>query len=468
MSNDQPMEWLYRSINQRQRAEDVADTILQLHQSHLTPSEQACLQKAAQGSLRQSLMTYTSMLQDFAAPDGLQRQVAKAIDLFSTAYRLDPAVCDQPDIVEQFIRHISQEIHKTFGQSDFKADRLNRQARSAQGMDISKRRYNKLFRHLTRMEAKLKRLIAELQKLRVTKIGKSGLAQILTFDDFTHDHDTAYFIAYYVAQMNRRSEFTIYGQQRPYDEIADMLFQRCQENPHTCWWAIAHVYPASEVLARLTDQQKGELLGQWYSILNEVATLLSQVWGRSNIERSTMIVRRGNDSSTWNNIASAWNTARSNWIALLYAMGAEEILQTICVGKVLRLMAADVVRWHASVGGQLDPDTAVWNELPLPWEVLSGQAACTLEQVKITCDKYQVDPIAKSWIAPRRDGQPIAFTATPELVHGVTVANPVLAKVLRDAGYFSGKVRQQNLPLDHELHQSTLQDHHQRLQDQNF
>jgi hypothetical protein len=457
MSSDQDIQWLYRSINQRQRAEDVADAILQLHQSHLTPSEQAH-QKAAQGSLRQSL----------TAPDGLQRQVAKAIDLFSTAYSLDPEVCTQPDIVEQFIRHISQEIHKAFGHSDFKADRLNRQARSAQGMDISKRRYNKLFRHLARMEAKLNRLIAELQKLRVTKIGKSGLAQILSLEDFTHDPDTAYFIAYYVAQMNRRSEFTIYGQQRPYDEIADMLFQRCQQNPHTHWWAIAHVYPAPEVLTQLSDQQKGELIGQWYSILNEVATLLSQVWARSTIQRSTMIVQRGNDSSTWNNTASAWNTARNNWIALLYAMGAESLLQKICVGKVLRLMAADVVYWHASVGGQLDPDTAVWNELPLPWEVLSGQAACTLEQVQLTCDKYQVDPIAKGWIAPRRSGQPIAFTATPELVHGVAVANPILAKVLRDAGYFSGKALAPNLALNPELHQSTLQDHHRRLQDHNF
>ena len=51
----------------------------------------------------------------------------------------------------------------------------------------------------------------------------------------------------------------------------------------------------------------------------------------------------------------------------------EEILDRICLGKVLRLMAADVAAWHRLAGGGLDPDTQVWNDLPLPWEVISGR-----------------------------------------------------------------------------------------------
>lgn len=68
-----------------------------------------------------------------------------------------------------------------------------------------------------------------------TKVGKSGLAHILSHEDFFKDSDTACFIAYYVARSNLRSEFTIYGQQRPYDQIADMLFKRCRNNAKTNW-----------------------------------------------------------------------------------------------------------------------------------------------------------------------------------------------------------------------------------------
>lgn len=467
MTNFERMQWLYRSLNQRRRPEDVADHILELSKDQLDRAERGRLQKVAKGSLRQSFFGYTSMLEEFAQPVGLQRQVAKAIELFTTAHPLEAQACDQPNVVEQFIRHISQEIHKAFGSNDFKADRLNRQMRHERGMDISRRRYNKLFRHLTRMETKLTKLIGELKKLMFTKVGKSGLAHRLSWEDFSADQNSACFIAYYTARSNLRSEFTIYGQQRPYDEIADLLFRRCRHQATTNWWAIAQVYPTQEVLAQLSDSQKGELLGQWYGVLQEIAQLLQQVWERSNINRATMVVRRGNDSSTWNNTASAWNTARNHWISLLYAMGAEGILETICFGKVLRLMAADVVAWHYRAGGQLDPDTAIWNELPLPWEVLSGQHSCNLALVESVCRKHNVNPVQKGWTVPRPTGQPVAFTPTPELVHGVSVTNPMLAEALRQAGFFSGKATKRSIPLAAEIHHSTLQEHHERLLDQN-
>jgi hypothetical protein len=465
MTDNDRIQWLYASLDRRQRPEDVADTIISVLDRDLTSTERNCLQQAAKGSLQQNLVGYTSMLEDFARPEGLDLQAAKALDLFATAYPLDLQVCDRPEAVEAFIRHISLEIHKSFGGNNFKADRLNRQARSDRGMDISKRRYNKLFRHLVRMETRLARLIYQLKKLTFTKVGKSGLAHEIAWEEFARYRDTACFIAYYVARSNLRSEFTIYGQQRSYDNIADMLFQRCRSNAETNWWAIAHVYPTQEVLGYLIDSQKGNLLGKWYGILTEIATLLEEVWHSSTIDRSTMIVRRSNDSSTWNSTATAWNTARKNWIALLYAMEAEEILQTICVGKVLRLMAADVVAWHRSQGGQLDPDTAVWNELPLPWEVLSGQQSCTLELVETTCHKHHVDPVQKGWTTPPPSKLPVAFKPTPELVHGVSVANPMLAKVLRDAGFFSGKTANGSIDPDGNLHQDTLIEHYRRVQD---
>jgi hypothetical protein len=189
----------------------------------------------------------------------------------------------------------------------------------------------------------------------------------------------------------------------------------------------------------LTDTQKGQLLGTWLTVLGEIAELLREVWEQSRINRETMIVRRGNDSSTWNNTANAWNKARASWIALLHALGMREELDSICFGKVLRLMAADVAAWHRSAGGDLDPDTKVWNEVPLPWEVLSGEIACTREMVEEVCRKYKVDPVKNGWTAPPPEKKVAAFRPTPELVHGVTVSNPQLAAALRKAGWFSGK-----------------------------
>lgn len=467
MNRKEAIDWLYASLNQRRRPEDVAQYISELAREQLSSERLAILQRAAKGSLKQKLFGYTSMLEDFNTPVGLQTQIATAIDLFQTAYIVEPNAGDRPELVEQFLRHINQEIHKTFGANDFKADRLNRCQRKAQGLDISKRRYNKLFRHLTRMEKKLDRLILELKKLALNKVGKSGLAHTLSQAEFSQDLNTAYFITYYVARCNLRSEFTIYGQTRPYDRIAEMLFQRCQNSTTTNWWAIAHVYPTPEVLNHISDEQKGELLGRWYQVLEQTAQLLKDVWQKSIIDRQTMIVRRGNDSTTWNNTANAWNTARKHWISLLYAMGAQKILQTVCIGKVLKLMAADVVAWHYSAGGTIDPDTAVWNELPLPWEVLSGERMCNLEKIEQACRKHQVDPIKQNWIAPMPKAQTVPFTPTPELVHGVSVTSPNLAKVLRASGFFSGRKIKRKIPQAHKIYYSTLQEHYQRLQNEN-
>ena len=101
-------------------------------------------------------------------------------------------------------------------------------------------------------------------------------------------------------------------------------------------------------------------------------------------------------------------------------------------------MAADVVAWHLSTGGKLDPKTEVWNKLPLPWEVFLDQAICTKEMVINYCKQAGIDAEKSGWIAPRTHG--IAeFKPTPELVHGVAISNPFLATVLKRHKYFSGK-----------------------------
>jgi hypothetical protein len=433
------MDALFTTLNQRKRPEDVAQMVLEQLRDNLLPWQERLLDRAAHGSLKRQFWGYTSMLQEFACPVGLRRQVAKANELFATAYPLSPEQCDDPQIVEVFLLHVDREVWKAYGKNDFRHDRLNAEARAAAGLDISKRRYNKLWRHLKRMEQKLGRLVREIKKREFQQVSKSGLAHTLSWEEFRKNENSACFIAYYTARCRLRSEFTIYGQQRPYDEIADMLLERCRADAEANWWAIAHVYSAHEVLGRLTDAQKGELLGRWFGILQEVGALLAETWERSDINRATMVVRRGNDSSTWNNTAGAWNKARDAWIELVYALGMEAMLDSLCFGKALRLMAADVVAWHRLAGNTLDPNTFVWSELPLPWEVLRGQATCTRGRIEAVCHKHGLDPEKSGWVAPRPRTHIAAFRPTPELVHGVTVGNPYLASLLKKAGFFSGK-----------------------------
>lgn len=466
--------WLYESLNRRQRPEDVAETARHLLAGRLSVGEKWVLFRAGEGALSRIVGGYTSMLQEFASVVGMRRQVEKAGELFASAYPMETAMCDDPQAVADFVRHISGEIQKAFGQSDFKDDRMNREARQTAGLgDISRRRYNKLFRLLARMEAKTATLTREMKKAEFTKVGKSGLAYRLRREDLA-DTPTLAFVAYLAARKNLRSEFTIYGQAKAYDTVADTLFARLRRNSQTTnWFAVAHIHPTKEVLAHLTDTEKGALLGIWYSLLSEIGELLGEIWEASEIRRETMVVKRGNDSTTWNNTASAWNTARSAWLALLHAMGAaDNVLSAVCPGKVLRLIAGDVTAWHLAAGHKPDPNLAVWNDLPLPWEVLRGEATCTRETVAQACRAHNVDAEKEGWLAPRPPGKPAAFAPTPELVHGVSVGSPALASVLKAAGFFGGKAKLSNDDTEIGevtdaalLHGETLRQHHERLEE---
>ena len=121
------------------------------------------------------------------------------------------------------------------------------------------------------------------------------------------------------------------------------------------------------------------------------------------------------------------------------ASGADGLLEPFCPGKVMRLMAADLAYWHQSSVGDVDPDTKVWAFLPMPWDVISGKTRCTRADVEGACRETGVDPAARGWTAPRAHGAVAEFKPTPELVHGVEVADPQWAALLRRAGVFSGK-----------------------------
>lgn len=433
------IQQLYKTLDERKRPEDVAEMIVDIIKSDLKIQEHAILSKAANHSLKNSFYGYTSMLETFGVAIGAGKQIKKAVEIFKISEKENSGY-NNVDEIEAFLKEVSSLIHKDIGQNDFRKDRLNKDLRKLAGMDISKRNYNKKWRLLKRIEIRLQKFIHESKKIELQKISKHGLSHTISFEDFSADLNTACFIAYFNARSNLRSTFTNQSQDRPFDEICDMLFNRCKQNPkETNWSAISYIYSSREVLQHLTDEQKGNLLGKWTVILEEISGFLEMLWNENDIYRKTMAVKKGNDSTTWNNTAGAWNKARDHWMNLIYALGLDSILEDLCFGKVMRLMAADVIAWHLSTGGKIDPNTEVWNNVPLPWEVFQERAFCNKETIVNACKEAGIDPEKSGWIAPRIHGVS-PFKPTPELVHGVMVSNPFLAKVLRQNKYFSGKI----------------------------
>jgi len=382
---------------------------------------------------------WSSMRTVFRAPVNPARRFAKARELALLFLQARLPEGDEPDALELVLKELNDLIGKPPSSASFKLDRLNGEQRVSRGLQLSRRRYNKLFRLIGRLEAKLARLRIEEAKHRLLLISKAGLAPELTIDQLGDNVPTAAFVAYYSARMKLRSEFTIAGQQKPFDDLAAGLLRLCEKDPATSWYAIAHVFPRRDVLARLTEQQKGELLGRWFAILSELAERLEGAWRRTEIDLETMIVRRGNDSSTWNLFAAAWNRARDHWIALVEALGIDGLLDQMLPGKVMRLMAADVAAWHRSTGGEIHPDTKVWRDLPKPWDVLRLEAHCDRATIEAACARAGINPVKSGWSAARPRTTVAAFRPTPELVHGVEVGNPYMAAFLRRLGAYSGR-----------------------------
>lgn len=320
--------------------------------------------------------------------------------------------------------------------TDFKTGRMTR-AQREKVPEIPKghHAYNKRFRILRRLEAKYADYARVARQRQLAQTAKSGLASEISYEEFSRDENTARFVAYYTATLNRRSIFTWGKQERAFDSNADALYRRL--NGSANWLAVAYVYPREEVLARLTDGERGRLLGAWFGVMKECASILGGLASTQSLDLKNMVVHRGNDSSTWNESAGAYNKARDGWIACLHAIGCEAMLDGFCPGKALRLMAGDVAFLHRAFGDGLEPDTAVWHELPKPWDVISGAAALTRGTVEAECFRRGIEG-GKGWYAPRAKGAVAAFRPTPELVHGVAVSSPELAALLRKLGAFAG------------------------------
>ncbi len=433
------MSELHAHLHGRSRPEDVAECVLRAIGPELDARTKKLLTRAASGSYARTYEAYSSTASTFFhAVVHAEPQVAVARTLFGAAPLtatlpvLSAVECRDATRLELFVREASALIHREFGSRT----KLDKRSRFALGLMKGHRWYGKRFRLLVRLEEKILRMVRADRRFDIVRISKSNLATQLDRDTFASDLASACFVAYYGSRMSVRSVFTNGSQDRPYDEIAEGLLAHCTARTPN-YFAIAHALPDRKIVRHLSEEERGKLLAKAFDVLVDTADLLREVWGKSHIDRSTMIVRRGNDSSTWNESAGAWNKARESWISLLHALGMEALLERMLPGKVMRLMAADVAAWHRLSGGKVHPDTAVFAALPLPWDVLSGDATCSRALVISTCEAAGAQ--LEGWVGPRSERVAAPFRPTPELVHGVAVSSPALAKTLRKLGVFSGK-----------------------------
>ena len=417
---------LYQTIQNRYRPEDIIKILKDEFYQEFTPYQKGLLTK----SLGRYYFSYMST--KFADAADLSKQ----LNICEILFKIKAPTLQSVDGVTLFVNALKKELQVTG--VDFKTDRATKKDREQKGLDKNHAQYNKKFRALRRLVLKFETWKDVKVVKDLAKVAKSRLATKINYGMFEEDQASAFFIAYMVASLNERSQFTVNPQDRAYDKVANMLFNRIGEDTGN-WLAIAYVHPVPEVLKHLTEEEKGSLLGTWYSVMVTSAGVLEKSSKENELDLVNLVVRRGNDSSTWNEAAGAFNKSREGWINSLYSLGAEDLLEKFTPPKALRLMAADVVAMHSRFGsGGLEGDTAVWGELPRPWDVISGNQTCTRQMVEDACKKHKIE--GKGWISPRKKSV-ADFKPTNELVHGVAVSSPELASQLKKLGYYSGKVK---------------------------
>ncbi len=422
---------LYSTLKGRERPEDIARRIVdspEFLNIGLDRTARKLLERGADAARRYG----SYMAQSFEQASNLGRQIDVAKALFAGVAAPDEANDAQAvhDYLARLVYALRIEGHDFLAH---RATRAQRRALNVETVATGHRAYNKRFRLLARMAAKLKAWEQNLDRRELAQCAKSRLATRIKIDELT-DPLSACFVAYFTARSNVRSVFTSGKQDRAFDDVCDALFRQLDPEKAN-WLAIAHVHVDPDVLAHLDDTAKGRLLAAWFGVMERAARILAEQTRKGGLELGSMIVRRGNDSSTWNEAAGAFSKARDGWISTLHALGADALLDEFAPGKALRLMAADVAWLHRRNGDGLDPDTRVWNALPKPWEVVLGRAHCDRSMIETACRGAGVE--GRGWIAPRPKSV-AKWRPAPELVYGVEVGSPVFGAILKKLGFFAG------------------------------
>ncbi|MCO8270315.1 hypothetical protein M1L60_06865 [Actinoplanes sp. TRM 88003] len=317
-------------------------------------------------------------------------------------------------------------------------ERMSADARRERLPQMSVRGYRRAVRAVLHLQQRTEVLAAERDREAAVAFGKSRLAYLVPEEDFVACPATAAFTAYYVARLNLRTVFTSGSQTRPMDTLGEELLAAALAAPTGRPTVLASVLTRWKVLDRLDDAQCGELLGRYYEHLAAAARVLERAYDYHR-DPTEMIMRMGDDSSSWNAASRAFNQARTGWLNLTRGLGYDDVVEASCPGKVPALVAADVAAWHRLEGREQHVDVRVWARLPLPWDVVLGDEECPADLVRQVCGRHGIDAEAAGWTQPYQQGRTELPAPAPDLVHGVTVASPLLATILRRAGVFSGQ-----------------------------
>lgn len=304
--------------------------------------------------------------------------------------------------------------------------------------EVSVRKYRHAVRAVNHLQQRTAVLAAARDREASTVFAKTRLAHTIELGDFSADAHTAAFVAYYVARLAQRTVFTNGAQDRPMDTLSDGLLRAALAQPTVRADVIARVLTRQQILNRLKFDERLTLLALHHRQLQASSRALQRAFDPAR-DRTRMVARPGDDSSTWNLASRAFNQARTAWLNLAAAVGFEEAVEAKCPGKVPALVAADVVQWHQTSGSDQHADTQVFAALPLPWEVFLNQVPCSAEQVRQACRGAGIDPEESGWTKAYRQPGLAETAAAPELVHGVEVSSAAQAQELKEAGAYAGR-----------------------------
>lgn len=432
-------QFLIQSLTRRETTERVASAILALNIVEDGKAKTALSSIATPDSYLQPVNTGWGMNTDFErVPEISLEDFAEHfpnVDL-SKVQVSSPSSVNYIDNLRKIIRDALNGLGITDTDSAYVAygNRFNYRW----GMVASSRnQFVKMLRFLNRFERKVDRAAENIRLRDAQQQSKSRLANRINGDLL--DDGTLSYVAYLAARANRRSLFMFGTQSKAFDTLSDELFKLIPEDG--AWEQVALVRPTRSIFNRLSSVQVAELMGLFHKEMVSHSERLGELYNAlPSRMREEMVMVQGVDSSRWNAYAGALNTMRSAWVAATISAGMEEVFDSYMPGKAPRLMAADLAWGYRNQGSGLHPDTALFNALPYPWEVVQGQATLTRAQIIEKAEELKVTDYEKSgWVAPRSSIELELPSIEPYTVHGVIVADPHLGATLKRLGVFSGK-----------------------------
>ena len=297
------IEKLYQTLKQLKRPEDVAEMILELLNNELSPKEKGFLQKIKEPSLKRIIEKYASLHQKFGEDKGIKEEIQRAINIFELEIE-ETADEDEGRVIDNFIKNVSNHIYKEFGQNNFKENRLNKEEREILDLAISKRKYNKKWRLLQRLEKKLRRYQKKFGEVEFKEVMEKGIFHSLSFEEFSTDLNIACFIAYYNARINLKNIFSEH-QIKAFDNTSNMLLTRCMPRREEIIilftakehrspidknsWEIWGIYKRGEIFKKIADKEEKQLQFISTKKLKRIIRLLAKLGIIINLKKRRII-----------------------------------------------------------------------------------------------------------------------------------------------------------------------------------